>query len=160
MPWGKLFRRNFIVDNRIKFRDVPFTADLVFWYKCLCLAKKYLRVPNVTNIYRRGRPSASSRIVSSAEGVKLWLNVLTKNISAIDEFNGGLAFFKSNPDCRRDVLKFFVDKHFGMIENLFQGLAPYEVQKILYDELQTPALDSNGKNLVAAYLYTERALAK
>ena len=155
---GKFYRREFLIDNRIEFLSLPFAEDLVFWYKCLCLAKRYVRAPQVTNIYRRGRHSASSRVVPSAEGVKLWLNVITKNISAIGEFTSGLEFFRDNPDARRDVLKFFVDKHFGMIKNLFQGVPAHDVQKIFYDELQNPALDSHGKNLVAAYLYAERAL--
>ena len=160
MPWGKFYRRDFLTGNKIEFSDVPFTSDLFFGFKSFCLADKYLRVPYVTNIYRLSQSSMSKRITSSASGVRLWLKVLLKNISDIDELASGLEFFKASPDYQFAVVKFFIDKHFDMIENLFQGLNPHEVQKIFYDELQNPELDSKGKNLVAAYLYAERALTR
>ena len=157
---GKLYRRDFVTKNKIEFLNLSLAEDLFFWYKCFCLAKNYVRAPQVTNIYRRGHNSASQKIISSEKGVKLWLNTCTNNISAIAELTSGLEFFKSNPETRRNVLKFFIDKHFDMIKNLFQGLEPHEVQKIFYDELQNPELDSKGKELVAAYLYAERALTR
>jgi len=155
---GKFYRREFVVKNKIEFLNLPIAEDLFFWFKSFCLAEKYIRAPQVTNIYRRGHSSASNKIISSDKGVKLWLNILTKNISAIYKLTGEMEFFKANSSTRRDVLKFFVDKHFAMIKNLFQGLGAHEVQKIFFDELQNPALNSDGKNLVAAYLFTEKIL--
>ncbi len=160
MPWGKLFRREFVVANEIEFVDVPITADLLFWFKCLCLAKKYVRAPQVTNIYRRGHASASNIGISSSKGVHLWLDVCLKNIALIDEFTGGLEFFRNNPDVRHDTLKFFIGKYFELIEDLFTTVQPHEVPKIFFNALENPALNQHGKNLVAAYLFSERALNK
>ena len=160
LPWGKLFRRDLIVDNRIDFPQMKTSDDFIFCFKCLCCAENYLRVPFVTNIYRVLKKSTSRRVMTSEDGVKFWLGVVTQGAALIDEFTNQLKFFRRNPAARRDALKFFVDKHFGMIEKLFQGLEPYEIQKIFYDELQNPALDSHGKNLVAAYLYVERTLTR
>ena len=160
LPWGKLFRRNFLLDNRIDFPRMQFSEDMVFCFKCLCLAKNYLRVPFVANIHEIRSDSASKKSMSSSEGVVRWLNVVTAGSKSLDDFMGEREFFRANPATRRAVLKFFVDKHFGMIKNLFQGLEPHEVQEIFFDELQNPALPAVGKNLVAAYLLAERALKK
>ena len=160
LPWGKLFRRDLIVDNDIDFPQMKFSEDMVVCLKCLCCAKNYLRVPFVTNIYRVNKNSVSKKIMSPREGVRMWLSVVTIGLQSINKFTGRLDFFRDNPAARRAALKFFIDKHFSMIEKLFQGLAPYEVQKIFYDELKNPALDSGAKNLVAAYLYAERALTR
>lgn len=160
LPWGKLFHRDLIVDNRIVFPQMKTSDDFVFCFECLCCAKNYLRVPFVTNVYRLLPNSTSRRVMSSRAGVKFWLGVVTQGAALIDEFTRGLEFFRRNPAVRRDALEFFIDKHFGMIKNLFQGVPAYDVQKIFYDELQNPALDSHGKNLVAAYLYAERALTR
>ena len=159
-PWGKLYRREFLTDNKIDFPQMRFSEDMVFCFKCLCLAENYIRIPHVTNIRRELNTSTGRMIVNSQEGVQLWLNALTKNISALDDFTVRLEFFRNNPDVRRAVMKHYIDVHFGMIKNLFQGLQAHEVQKIFYDELQNPALDAKGKNLVAAYLYAERFVAK
>ena len=160
LPWGKFYRRDFLLDNAIDFPRMKFSEDMVFCFKCLCCAKNYLRVPFATNVHRINKNSVSKKILSSREGVKLWLGVVTVGLQSMNEFTGQLKFFRDNPDVRCDVLKFFIDKHFGMIKNLFQGVPAYDVQKIFYDELQNPALDSGAKNLVAAYLYAERALTR
>lgn len=160
VPWGKFFRRDLIINNQIDFPQMKTSSDMVFNFKCVCLAKNYLRVPFVTNIYRVLQSSTSHRVMTSEIGVKFWLRVVTTGAAIVDEFMNGLDFFRANPDCRRDVLKFFIDKHFEMIRNLFQGVAIHEVQKIFCDELQNPELNPNGKNLIAAYLYAERALTR
>ncbi|MBR0060277.1 MAG: glycosyltransferase, partial [Selenomonadaceae bacterium] len=85
MPWawGKCYRRDFLIDNKIFLPDMNFTEDLVFSFQCLCLAKNYLRVPFVTSIYRMNQNSISKKIISSEAGVKLWLNSIARGVSLI-----------------------------------------------------------------------------
>lgn len=58
--WRTFFRREFLLDNKIKFvpgiryQDVPFT------HECYLKANKCMRVPLLLNIYRRGHESATS----------------------------------------------------------------------------------------------------
>lgn len=160
MPWGKCYRREFLIENEIFFPDMAFTEDLVFCFQCLCFARNYLRIPQVTNIYRMNRNSISKKIISSEAGVKLWLSSITVGMNLIYEFMDELETFRHDSELNYLVAKFLVDTYLGFIKNLFQGLEPHEVQKIFYDELQNPELDSKGKNLVAAYFYTERALTR
>ena len=158
MLWGKFYRRDFLLQNKIEFPQINFSEDTVFSLKCICLAENYLRIPHVMNIYRIRKNSASRKILSSREGVKLWLSVVTIGIESINDFMSKQQFFQQNPDCRYEILNFFIDKHFDMIKNLFQDVPNYEIQKIFYDELQNPELNSTEKNLIAAYLYSERIL--
>ena len=155
LPWGKYYRRDFLLENKIDFPQMRFSEDLTFSFKCICLAKKYLRIPHLTNIRRELKNSTAKMIIDSQDGVRLWLKILSANVLILDEFMSRLNFFQINPGCRYEVLKFCTDVHFNMIRNLFQGLEPHDVWKIFYDELQNPELDSKGKNLVAAYLYMQ-----
>ena len=157
LPWGKFYRREFLLENKIDFPQMRFAEDLTFCFKCLCLAKNYVRIPHVTNIRRELKTSTAKMITDSQEGVRLWLKSFLTNMLILEEFTGG---FDLEPSLRHDVLNFYIGKHFDMIKNLFQGLEPHEVQKIFYDELQNPELDSKGKNIIAAYLYAERALTR
>ena len=157
LPWGKCYRRDFLLENKIDFPQMRLAEDLTFCFKCLCLAKKYLRIPHVTNIRRDRKVSGGRVLIDSQDGVNVWLKVLLTNISILWEFTSQ---FNLDSAFRHKVLNFYIDKHFGMIKNLFKSLEPYEVQKIFYDELQNPELDSKGKNLVAAYLYAQRALMR
>ena len=157
LPWGKFYRREFLLENKIDFLQMRFAEDLTFCFKCLCFAKKYLRIPHMTNIRRELKNSAAKMIIDSQDGVKLWLKIFLTNMIILEDFTHELEL---ESEFRREVLNFYIDKHFDMIKNLFQGLEPHEVQKIFYAELQNPELNSKGKNLVAAYFYTERALTR
>ncbi|MBE8953255.1 MAG: glycosyltransferase family 2 protein [Quinella sp. 1Q7] len=160
MPWSKLYRRDFLLENRIDFPDMKLTEDLVFCFRCLCFAENYVRVPHVTNVYRMNQNSVSKRPMTPTDGVKLWLSSLTEGVRRIYDF------LESREDFRRDsqlqylAAKFLVPTYFSFIRNLFTGLEPHEVLKIFYDELQNPALDPKGKDIVAAYLLAERALIR
>ena len=160
LPWGKFFRREFLIENKIEFPNLTYSEDMIFCFKCVCLAKKYLRVPFAANIHRIRRRSLSQKIIPVNEGVQFFLNVITNVAALTDEFMCRQEFFRVNPDVRRDVLKFFIDKHFSFIDVASNDFKAHEVQKKFYEALENPALNQHGKNLVAAYLFTERALNK
>ena len=158
LPWGKLYRRDFLLENEIFFPQMKYAEDVPFCFKCLCLAKNYVRILHVTNIHRHRMGSAGLGIVDNlVEGVRPWLDVLTKNISELDDFTSR---FDLEPNLRHEILSHYVRLHFRMIRNLFTGVPPYVVQKIFYDELQNPALNSAGKDFVLAYLFAEKFLSQ
>ena len=161
LPWGKCYRRDFLLDNGIDFPQMAYAEDLTFCFKCLCLAKNYLHIPHATNVRRDVSRSVSKGLVrTTAEGVRRWLKVFCLNMRIIDEFTGGLDFFKQNPDCRQDVFDYYVGVNFNILKDLFVGCAPHEVAGFFFDELQSPELDPKGKDIVAAYLFTQRALRR
>ena len=160
MPWSKFYRRDFLLENKIDFPPTQYGEDFVFCFKCLCLAKKYLLVPHVMNLRRVLIPSASHINVGRREGIQMWLRILFMRLSVLDEFMGGLEFFKATPDCRRDVLKFCINKDFGIIDTLLQNVPTHAVQKIFFDGLQNPALNPRGKDIFTAYLCAEKFSAR
>ena len=158
LPWGKLYRRDFLLENEIFFPQMIFAEDVSFCFKCLCLAKNYVRIPHVTNIHRIRIGSAGLRFADSlSEGVGSWLNVLTKNMSEIHDITSKLNL---EPNLRQETFHHYFRLHFGMMKNFFQNVEPHKVHKIFYDELQNPALNQAGKNFVAAYLLAEKILEK
>ena len=38
-PWGKLYRREFLLKNNLQFPAIHNCEDIIFHFKCLCLAK-------------------------------------------------------------------------------------------------------------------------
>ena len=158
LPWGKFFRRDFLIKNKIEFPPyMQMGEDVVFCFKCFCLARKYFFVPYVTNIHRVGISSGSHVISGLQEGIILWLKTLSNKIYFLDEFMNRLEFFKDNPSLHYDVLKYCIQEDFGILKIQFQ---PHEWQKILFEGLQSPELNPDGKNIVAAYLYTEKFLKR
>ena len=158
LPWGKFFRRDFLIKNKIDFpAQMQYGEDFVFFFKCLCLAKKYILVPYLTNIHRVGIPSASNSVSGFREIIQSWLKILYLKIGILDEFMRKLEFFKANPVVHFDVLKWTIDLEFSFLKI---ARNPHEVQSILIEELQNPELNTHGKNFVNACLYNERILNK
>lgn len=159
LPWGKCYRRNFLLQNKIDFPQLRYAEDVTFCFKCLCLAKNYLRIPHMTNVRRGLTNSTSKNIVQTPnDGLRPWLKILFLNMRILYEFMSELEFFKANPEYRYDVFKYYIDVHYNIIEELFPDFPIHEVQKIFFDELQNPELDLKGKDIVAAYFYAEHAL--
>ena len=158
LPWGKCYRRDFLLENKIFFPQMKYAEDVTFCFKCLCLAKNYVRIPHMTNIHRIIEGSASLCSSNSAnEAIRRWLDIFTRNIFILETFMSTLDL---ELRLRHEVVDHYFDVHFGMLKNLFKDEKPYLVQKIFFEELQYPALNPVWKNFVAAHLFAERAQRK
>lgn len=54
-PWNKLFRRDFIVENKLAFQSLPRSNDLSFSFTALALADRLTVVDETLYCYRMGR---------------------------------------------------------------------------------------------------------
>ena len=151
-PWGKFYRRDFLLANDIFFPQMRFSEDMVFCFECLCLAERYLRVPFVNNIHRISDDSAARDY-----DLKTWLEVTAKAVRILDDFMSGHEFFRHDTAARDAVLKFVIDESFSWIRSLSED-TPQEVRKFFYYCLQSRELDTRGKLIIDAYLYAERAM--
>ena len=74
--WNKFFRRDFLVNNKIEFATITYSEDMPFCFKALCLAKKYVRIPNIFYMYRYRQGSIQHRSVTAEQLIKMYLEVL------------------------------------------------------------------------------------
>lgn len=153
LPWGKLFRRAFLLENKIEFPQVKFSEDMLFCFKCLCLAENYIRVPFVANIGRVRHDSQSRHFIESDKGTNDWLSVILKLLQEVEVFLQSIQREKNF----YQVVKFFIDTHFKFIKNLFTGVPVQEINKIFLKELSKPEFEkySRGKNILLSYLCTK-----
>ena len=156
LPWGKFYRRDFLIENKIEFPKVKFSEDMLFCFKCLCLAENYIRVPFVTNIYRVRHDSQSRHFTDSDKGTNDWLSVILNLLEELEIFLKSIHREKSF----YPVVKFFIDTHFKFIKNLFTNVPVQEINKIFVEELSKPEFEKNsrGKNILLSYLCTKNFL--
>lgn len=88
---SKLFRREFLITNEIDFTNVLTTEDMIFTFKCLCLAKNYVRIPNVIYIYRKHENSITSSSISVEREVYRYAYSVMKGIKELDRFVNRIA---------------------------------------------------------------------
>ena len=148
-PWEKFFRRNFLVDNDIKFPAMRISEDIVWTFKVICAAKKILRVPTPLYVHRTNKISMTGRNRTPQDEIKFWLNPLIYGVDCLNEFMDGFDLFNRADELRLRVLNFFAKIQFDFMAKAFKTLERHEVYKIFYEEISK----SNGDHsALIAYL--------
>ena len=143
--WNKLFRRDFLISNKIEFATITYSEDMPFCFKALCLAKKYVRVPNVFYMYRYRQGSIQHRSVTAEQLIKMYLEVLVEGTKVFDDFMSRVAFFneEDNLEYRYMVLDFFIREHLGYFEEVYQKYPVHLIDYLVREKL-TPIFGHNA----------------
>ena len=130
----KLFRRKFLLDNKIAFPLVRVFEDFVFTFKCIVAAKNYVRVPFADYYYRIRKDSASHRKLDAVS----FMSDVVVTVTSLDSFMRGRKFFTDDPQLMYLVLDFFVQNRLDVFSNkifLAQDHSPGEVYDVLYKKI-------------------------
>ena len=152
--WNKLFRRDFIVENYIEFPEIQMVDDLIFCFYCVCLAKKYVRIPNVFNIYRNRNDSAIRKKSDSIkEHIHKWLNILIEGVNYLNEFMNSNDIFIKNPQLKSRVLDFYILGNFDdRMKPIYLRNPSHVIDKILIEEFSAiPYINSE----IITYLFSK-----
>ena len=153
-PWSKFLRRDFLVDNDIKFLRMTTSEDIPWTFKLLCLAKKILHVPTPLYVNRNNRDSLSRRRRLPEQELSFWSNPLLKGLDYLDEFMRTHDYFKQNPDIRLQVLNFFTTIHFEHMNDALKSLSPEKVYEIFLREFSK----ASSQPALISYLFAMNIL--
>ena len=124
-------RRDFLTANQIYFPPLSNNEDMLFSFKILCRAEKFLRVPNVTYIYNARADSTSQRqFAEPAAHFHKWLRVLNDGLNVLDEFTASEKFFDDCPEYRAAVSEFYLYEILQAFEDYYT-----QFQSGTFDEL-------------------------
>ena len=110
--WATFVRRDFLIVNQIRFPTIPTAEDMLFNFKCFCSAKKLLRVPNITCIYRIRHDSITHDTSNLEKYFHKWLGNLNLGFNEFDKVMRRFTFFDEHPDYRYAVLDWFFERTF------------------------------------------------
>jgi len=102
--WGKLFRREFLVDNEIVFPKMKMMEDIIYSLKALLTAKTYVQMPGNFIIYRITNESTSRGKRNTAFVAKLLRVMLQTNIEIPKCFNS-VDYFEDHPEYITKTMK-------------------------------------------------------
>ena len=148
-PWEKFLRRDFLIYNDIKFPHMKISDDIIWTFKVVCMAKRFLRLPTPLYVWRSNENSIMHRSRSPEEELIFWMNPLITGLDCLEEFMAGIEFFKLNPAYRFAVLKFFATIQFDFMAEAIKALEPQEVYEIFLREF---AAAGNSQPALTAYL--------
>ncbi|MBR3745667.1 MAG: glycosyltransferase, partial [Selenomonadaceae bacterium] len=133
-PWAKFVRRDFLIDNKIFFPRVKISEDVLWSFKVICAAKKFLRVPNPLYIHRELKNSWSQIERDPVDEIKFWLDPLVKGLEYLDAFTDENNFFAQNPNYRFEVTNFFVKMQVAGMLGALEKLSRNELYEIIRRE--------------------------
>ena len=130
----KIFvERDFLIANKINFPPVKISEDVLWTFKVVCLAEKFLRIPNQLYICREEKNSWSRLERKTADEIKFWLNPLIHGLDYLNDFLES-NFFAQNPNYRFEVTNFFVKMQLAGMLAALDELDNRELYKIFYRE--------------------------
>ena len=141
--WSKMFRRDFIAEHCLEFPPMKIADDMMFCFYCLSLAKRYVRVPNVFNIYRLRKDSASQNASSEEEMLCRLVRIMVEGTRTLDEFMSGTKFFIEHSEFKHLAIKFFLQYHIMQTVGLCAKKPPHIIEDLLHRELS----DVSGGNV-------------
>ena len=157
--WGcnKLFRRDFLLENKIKFPDTTSFEDYVFVFQCIIAAKNYVRVPFASYHYRIRTDSLSHKLRTTMEVIKN----MAVAVSTMDNFMLGRKFFIDNPEYRYDVIDFFAQWRMdAMFDKIFYAGGPSlpEIYALFYQHSFSDK--KNDSAALTSYLFVAENIYK
>ena len=147
-PYTTFCKRDFIVSKQIQFPKLRSYGDMLFNFSVLCFAEKFLRVPNLTYIYRKrlGSVSYENFPDTSARFCK-YIKVLNDGFNILGKIMAEIPFFEKNPNYRYAVLNFYFNDVLGAIRPLYLKNDP-----LMFVDLIKKEYTSYNTDLVA-YLF-------
>ena len=123
-----------LTENEIFFSNVKPGEDDIWTYGLVFYAKKFLRVPNATYIYRQSDNSIIRKERTPQQTINFWLNPLLLGLQTLDKLMARHEFFQANPQQRHAVLNHFIDVMFSCIFQSAATLSPFEVYETIRQE--------------------------
>ena len=133
-PWEKFLRRDFLINNGIKFPAIRISEDIIWTFKILCKAKKFLRLPSPLYIQRENSNSMTRQNRSPKQELLFWINPLFYGVEILNDFMSEINFFKTNAPVKFAVLNFFAKIQLDFMASVFKSLEPQEAYEIILQE--------------------------
>ncbi len=136
-PGLKFLRRDFLVENEIKFLPIM-QEDSLWTFEIICLAKNIIVLPHAFYIVRRYENSLSTRALNTNfdfGGIFNKVDRIINGLKHVDEFMGGLEFFQKNPAYRQAVITHIVMQNVGWLTRVYGNVPQFQFYEKLKEVL-------------------------
>ena len=149
-PWNQLFRRDFIVGNEIIFPDIKHGEDEVFDFFALCLAKNFVRVPNLVYVYRERQNSMMHASLTVEKYIHDWYASIFKAIGIFDEFMNKFELFRTNPEYKYLIFDSYTRKNLPAAVQIYAQIPAGRLDELIRAEVDK----AENKTALASFLFS------
>ena len=137
--WTKLIRRDFLFENHIEMIDVMAQDVLFTWFIALA-AKRYLRVPNIVNIYRIREDSLFHKKEDVPKTIHMRTYAVTEGFKRFNEFLNEIEFFKQRPDAKYFAFEHWISICCNFLQEIYAQIPAFQFDELLRKEFEGNAL--------------------
>ena len=130
----QLIRRDFVMENRIRFCDI-YAEDMLFTICEVCCAKKYIVVPNVIYFYRIRHGSSTTSQINAQEIIHRQSKALVCGIKYLDKFLGNRDFFSTRPDLKYLLFNMFAGELISQFYKIYAQIPASDLDELFRKEL-------------------------
>lgn len=145
VPWNKMFLRSFIIENGIKFQEIPQANDAYFVMAALFLAKKITAVGTPLITYREDNPESITGRVSE------------NRFCVFEAFKKTYEFLSSQNGFNKEIRRSFANKALDTMLYSLKTQRNAEAYKSLYETYKNEALPLfNIAGAESGYIYNKK----
>ncbi len=133
---NKLFKRDYLMQNDIKFPDIKTSEDIVFYFSVVCTAKRFVRVPNIIYIYRRNPNSITRQVVKVEKAFHTLTEMMVKGTKIMDDVMAKYPVCVNNPSLRQLPLDYIIQKHLIWTLRFYEKYTPAQLDYFLRKEFE------------------------
>jgi len=135
-PWSKFVRRDFLLQNEIRFPDIVTGGDCIWCINVYAYAKRFLRLPTPLYFYRRYNGTSITRTTRTPqEQLSYWVSAFIAFLKALNDLQSRTKVLSDNPNYCYEATR---GGHFEWCLNRTyearKELSNKEVYEILYRE--------------------------
>lgn len=164
--WTKFYRRRFIVENDIRFPELPASDDMFFSFYCLMRAKRYVRIPNPFYIWRVHNESVSHKKLLPEDDVRKWITIAVEGTHHLEEFMRKMEFFNQNPRSQFTAMNKIINDQLHYMQPQYLSTPTCTMNELIRAELDRHSTDTktllgyviNTLNIVRIQLRNEQHL--
>ena len=153
--WLSFYRRDFLIENQIFFSDMLTCEDAPVTFTAWCLAKNYLRVPNIVYIVRPriGSVSRDRELISPEKHFHKRFRALLDGFKEFGRVMDKIKFFAEHPDYRYAVLEWFANFRIAVTLNFYVKNPAFRLNELVKREFHSDdaALSAYLFNTVNVY---------
>ena len=136
--WGiysNVFKRDFIVENKLEFPNCSYGEDVVFTIYALCLAKNIVQIPNVHYIYRIWQGSSTRSEITIDYIISTIITFLFLAIEILNKFFSSLEFFNEHPEYKYKLFDSIIDTHGKLVRKMYSSILAEKFDSALQNKL-------------------------
>ncbi|MBO4780149.1 MAG: glycosyltransferase, partial [Selenomonadaceae bacterium] len=136
-PWSKFVRRDFLLQNEIRFPDIVTGGDCIWCINVYAYSKRFLRLPTPLYFYRRYNGTSITRTTRTPkEQLSYWVSAFIAFLKALNDLQSRTQVLRDNPNYCYEATR---GGHFEWCLNRThearKELSNQEVYEVLYREM-------------------------